>query len=105
MTFGRWYPLENAPEMTPARAGVLQLRVADGLIDYPRGKSAMIHYTWAPDMRQRARELADAHPGRPWLCRHSETLATAEAADIGAAFDRLVASFRVRFGAEPTFPR
>ena len=35
------------------REGVLQLRVAEGLLDYPRGKSAMVHYEHARDVAPR----------------------------------------------------
>ena len=56
--------------MHPPSEGVLQLRVARGLLDYPRGKSAMVHYAHAADLRAAARALAAAHAGDDLLCRH-----------------------------------
>jgi len=104
MTFGRWYPLAQAGDNAPAQPGVLQLRLEQGLVDYPTGKSAMIHYALCPDLRRSAGELAALHDQSPWLCRHSETLTSAERADLEAAFVRLVDTFRARFGAAPTVP-
>ncbi len=104
MTFGRWYPLTEAGDNAPAQPGVLQLRLERGLVDYPTGKSAMIHYALCPDLHRIAGELAARHRERPWLCRHSETMSAAERADLGAAFVRLVDTFRARFGAAPTLP-
>jgi hypothetical protein len=101
MTFSRWYPLDDASAHTPARPGVLQLRVRDGLIDYPRGKSAMIHYAVADDLRQVATSLPTHYAAVPTLCRHTEELTAAERADLPGAFARLVETFRNRFGAEP----
>ncbi len=104
MTFGRWYSLAEAGRNAPAQPGVLQLRLEQGLVDYPTGKSAMIHYQLCPDLRRSAGELADRHRQRPWLCRHSDSLTAAERVDLQGAFARLVDTFRARFGAAPTFP-
>ncbi|HUH01986.1 MAG TPA: hypothetical protein VML75_08305 [Kofleriaceae bacterium] len=104
MTFSRWYPLDDASTHTPARPGVLQLRVRDGLIDYPRGKSAMIHYAVADDLRRVATSLPARAAPVPILCRHTEELSAAERADLAGAFARLLATFRARFGAEPGLP-
>lgn len=100
MKFGPWHPLEASAERLPARAGVLQVRLARGLVRYPRGKSAMIRYAGADDVRRLAAELAAAHPGAPWLCRASE----GECADPAAAAARMIAEFDERFGACPFIP-
>lgn len=105
MSFGRWYPLEEAAAHAPAGPGVLQMRLARGLIDYPTGKSAMIHYAAAGDLRQAAAELARAHPGREWLCRFADAgpgSGAARGADV--MLIELVTSFRRRFGAPPGLP-
>lgn len=105
MTFSRWYPLEEASAHTPAAPGVLQLRVRDGLIDYPRGKSAMIHYAAAADdLRRVATSLAADYPAVPVLCRHTEELSAVERADLAGACARLLETFRARFGAPPGLP-
>lgn len=42
MSFGRWEPLDRA--RAPSGPGLYQARRAQGLLDYPKGKSAMIQY-------------------------------------------------------------
>jgi hypothetical protein len=97
MRFCPWYPLAEAAAHAPAAEGVLQLRVADGLLDYPRGKSAMIHYEHAHDVRAAA--LA-AKPAGDILCRHLE-LEPGERVDFAAIYAKLLDEFIRRFGAEP----
>lgn len=104
MRFGRWHRLDEAAAAAPPGPGVYQVRVASGLLDYPTGKSAMIRYGAAPDLRAAASELARAHPGRDWLCRFSEEMSAREAADPDAIVAELVAAFRRRFGAPPGQP-
>ncbi len=104
MKFGAWYPLADAARHAPRAPGVFQVRLAEGLLDYPRGKSAMLHYAAADDVAAAALAFAAAHPGAPWWCRHTvepEALATAEARALA---DRLVRDFRVRFGEAPALP-
>jgi hypothetical protein len=101
--FGRWYPLAEAGDHTPARAGVLQLRRATGLLDYPRGKSAMMLYAYAPDLRAAAQVLAGAHAGADLLCRH--LIEIDEATDLAAFCAKLRDEFERRFGAVPELER
>lgn len=104
MRFGRWHRLDEAAAEAPSAPGVFQLKIASGLIDYPTGKSAMIHYGAARDLRQVVAELARANPGREWMCRFSEEMSAREAADPDAIVAELVATFRRRFGAPPGHP-
>ncbi len=120
--FCPWYPLRDAAAHAPASPNVLQVRLARGLRDYPRGKSAMVHYQLAGDARAAAAELAARWPEAELLCRHmieeepedqpeedgENRLATATIADPGHAFwaascDKLTAEFLRRFGALPTY--
>ena len=78
----------------------MQVRVRVGLVDYPRGKSAMVHYAVADDVRAAAVALAAAHPDVDWLCRH--LLAPCDRATAVALGSRLVRDFAARFGVEPT---
>lgn len=84
---------------------MFQIRVAEGLIDYPTGKSAMIHYEIADDVRAavaafRARSPAPA--AAAWLCRHTiEMTAADRAAELHA---RLLREFTARFGTAPALP-
>ena len=102
MRFCSWYPLADAPASAPAAPGVLQLRLAAGLVDYPRGKSAMVHYAHAADARAAAAALAARHAGRALLCRHLDL--EGETVDVAAFHAKLVAEFVRRFGAPPALP-
>lgn len=97
MRFGPWHPLLAAADRLPPQGGVLQVRLERGLVSYPRGKSAMISYVGAGDVRQLAARLAGAHPGEPWLCRAS----LGACPDPLAAAARLLAEFEERFGSCP----
>lgn len=104
MRFGPWYPLDEAARRTPAAAGVFQVRLAGGLLAYPTGRSAMVHYGWS-DSDLRAEVLAFA-AGRELalLCRHAEEMTAAELRYPRAAHDRLREQFIHRFGAPPGTP-
>ncbi|MFB6372552.1 MAG: hypothetical protein ABEN55_05465 [Bradymonadaceae bacterium] len=49
--FSSWYPLtdEGVDEHAPDGPAALQIKRADGLVDYPGGKSAMVCYFYAGD--------------------------------------------------------
>src|SRR4051812_17051909 len=101
MRFCPWYPLDEAAAHAPAARGVFQVRVADGLCDYPTGKSAMIHYEAADDVRAAAAAFAAGHPDRALLCRHTIEI---EGDDLAAFHARLLRDFRARFGVGPELP-
>jgi hypothetical protein len=96
--FGPWYPVESAGDRSPAAEGVLQLRLARGLVDYPTGKSAMVAYRHAPDVRAAAQELARTCPGE-LLCRH--LIEFPAATDLAAFCVKLREDFVRRFGRAP----
>jgi hypothetical protein len=99
MRFGPWYPLAEARDLAPAGVGMLQLRLAAGLIDYPRGKSAMVHYEHAADLRAAAAAWAAAHGSAGIVCRH--LIETDAATDLAAFCAKLSDEFVRRFGASP----
>lgn len=103
MKFGPWYALADARDHAPAGEGVFQLRLATGLLDYPRGKSAMVHYEHAGNVRARAQAWAAAHGADGIVCRH--LIETDAAADLGVFCAKLAGEFVRRFGAEPRLPR
>jgi len=49
--FGDWTEPAAAEVTAPAEPGVFQVRVKAGLLAYPRGKSAMLFYGAAQDLR------------------------------------------------------
>jgi hypothetical protein len=95
--FCPWYPLDEAGAHAPAGPGVFQVRLPAGLLDYPTGKSAMVHYELAEDVRAAATQYAEAHAQRGWLCRHTVEID----GDLAVLHARLVRDFRARFGAAP----
>ena len=98
MRFGPWYALSEAGDLAPDAEGVVQLRLASGLLDYPRGKSAMVHYACG-NMRAAASAWALAHGSEGIVCRHLiEIDATT---DLMAFYVRLSDDFVRRFGAPP----
>src|SRR5512146_1509090 len=101
--FCPWYPLAEAAAHAPPTEGVLQLRVVTGLLDYPRGRSAMVHYEHARDVRAAATALAAAHENEDLLCRHVE-IEGDEAVDYVAFHAKVRDEFVRRFGTPPTFP-
>jgi len=103
MGFCPWYPLADAGGHAPAGEGVFQVRIAEGLLDYPTGKSAMVHYEHAVDVRQRALALGAEHPGEALLCRHLE-IEHAERVDLAAFHAKVREEFVRRFGTPPAFP-
>jgi hypothetical protein len=101
MRFGPWYPLASARDLAPAAEGVLQLRLASGLLDYPRGKSAMVHYAHAGDVRAAATAWAAAHGADGIVCRH---LIEDDGVARAALYTGLLDEFVRRFGSPPRRP-
>jgi hypothetical protein len=105
MRFGRWYPLAEASAHAPAEPGVFQVRVRSGPVDYPTGKSAMIHYGASLDLRTAVTAFAAQHPGTDWLCRHTIELTDAGRAHPAQLCDQLLSRFSRQFGSRPRLPK
>lgn len=101
MRFGDWYPLQAAGDLTPEGEGVLQLRLANGLHDYPRGKSAMVWYQHAPALRTAARALAVRFADHDLVCRH--LIEVDGPVDLAAFCAKLREDFERRFGSVPMY--
>jgi hypothetical protein len=78
---------------------MLQLRLASGLVDYPCGKSAMVHYEHAADLRAAAVAWGAAHGDAGIVCRH--LIETDGATDLAAFCAKLSDEFVRRFGGSP----
>ncbi len=103
MQFCPWYPLADAARHAPVGEGVLQLKLAAGLLDYPLGKSAMVHYEHAADTRTAAIALAARLVGLDLMCRHLE-IAADGAVDPQAIHGKVLGEFVRRFGVPPKLP-
>jgi hypothetical protein len=102
MRFGPWRPLVEAPDAAPVGPGVLQAR-GEALLDFPRGKSAMVLYAAsAPDEglqsylrgRGAARLATAGQLGACWVRFGGSTRPAEE-------LERLLRLFVERFGAAP----
>ncbi|CAN5457395.1 hypothetical protein BH11MYX1_BH11MYX1_40150 [soil metagenome] len=101
MRFCPWYPLSEAATRVPAGESVLQLRVAEGLIDYPRGKSAMVHYAHTLDAVTVAVALAWTYRDLDLWCRHLELEGDRDV-DLSAFHGKLLHESVRRFGRAPS---
>ncbi len=81
----------------------MQVRLAAGLVDYPRGKSAMVHYAEVADVRAAALAQASAHGASAsgLVCRH--LIEIPDATDLGTFYAKLREQFVRRFGSPPVF--
>jgi hypothetical protein len=104
MRFCPWYLLADGGAHAPPSPGMFQVRIADGLLDYPGGKSAMVHYETADDLRASIVAFAARHADAGWLCRHTIEMSGDPVEDAQALYARLVGEFRARFGSAPRFP-
>jgi hypothetical protein len=99
--FGPWQSLDEAGASAPDSPGVLQAR-GDGLLLFPRGKSAMILYAASAEDESLAAFVARSRPLLAQAAalggRHIRFAVTAQP---GAALQRLLDRFAERFGAPP----
>ena len=110
LTFGRWFPYaaEALAEM-PDEPGVFQVRREQGLVDLPRGKSAMLRYGAAESSLRRSFAELLAQPGPRAMIETGDGAAEAEAWLVRWAsspvprehYERLLRGFTERFGAPP----
>jgi hypothetical protein len=95
VTFGTWRALPTAT--APRKPGLLQARVAE-LLEYPRGKSAMVYYDGDEDVAQAfARLCARVPPGADVRVRFGECR------DPEVQLLRKLDEFKRRFGALPAW--
>ncbi|MBK9072638.1 MAG: hypothetical protein IPL79_16810 [Myxococcales bacterium] len=107
--FGRWYPLAAFAEHIEAGVGVFQVKLAKGLIDYPKGKSAMIHYGYGASLRDEVGSLVAVKQTAggqvdAWMCRHTIEFPSGRVMEAQHLYERLLAQFVSRFGSEPRLP-
>jgi hypothetical protein len=132
MKFCPWYPLNESAAIVPpvsnikrtlgsadldrpcerlaAGQGIWQVRQASGLLSYPRGKSAMVHYHLSRhNVAVDIAAFAQAHPMQSpsWLCRHlisDDDQALPPDTALDEFYDTLLAQFVARFGQMPQVP-
>ena len=105
MRFCTWYPIAGIPDegetAPPSSPGMLQVRLAAGLQEYPSGKSAMLHYEVSADVRAAVVGFATDHAKEPWVIRHTIEMTASDIAGIAEFADELTRTFEQRFGCAP----
>jgi hypothetical protein len=96
--FVHWYALRDAGEHAPAGPGVLQIKIPAGLLTYPTGKSAMVHYASSQNLQEEVTRLAAEHAELDFLCRHQSSEQPA------VLLDFVQTQFLRRFGTAPSWP-
>lgn len=104
--FSSWYPLtdEGIAEHAPKGPAAIQVRRADGLVDYPSGKSAMVWYGYLEEVEETLREVFADEIDEPGARGHGPLqfrYMTGEGAleDLEKVADK----FARRFGGSPVF--
>src|SRR5688572_14264598 len=92
--FGPWLRPADVAESVPDSPAVVQVRVRDGLVDYPAGRSAMVWYG-AGAAHAVAAALARRRDAGDLLVRFRPS------PEPGPEADDLLARFRSRFGTLP----
>lgn len=106
--FSSWYPLtdDGIETHAPEGAAALQVKRADGLVDYSSGKSAMVCYFYADEAARALRERFDDEIDEPGTRGEGELvfryLQDDEAKDTLAD---LLYKFVKKFGEPPRFNR
>ena len=77
---------------------MFQVKVDGALVQYPTGKSAMIHYGCGDDLRSITVAFDAEHRGNVWLCRHVVDK------NYERRFERILGDFVARFGSSPRLP-
>ena len=98
MNFCPWYALSTSGMRAPREAGVFQVKVIAGLVEYPGGKSAMVHYGHGSDLLAVTNAFDREYPDNAWVCRHVVD------ANHERRFERVLDQFVTRFGARPRVP-
>ena len=96
--FVHCYPLQEAQRHAPSGPGVYQIRVPAGLLDYPKGKSAMVHYGSSANLRAAIEALAASRLEGDFLCRHQSS------EEPAVLLEFVCSQFERRFGSVPVWP-
>ncbi len=50
MRFSDWLTFDDIADRVPKEPGLFQIKIREGLLSYPRGKSAMFYYGYSEDL-------------------------------------------------------
>lgn len=101
MRYSDWTPLIETGTQAPTKAGLFQIRIREGLLNYPQGKSAMFYYGYATDLRAGLKRFREDVV--PFLEVNAETLLARwmPAEDPEERFQQHLQTFLTNFGTMP----
>ena len=101
MRFSDWLTFEEFAEQVPKEPGLFQIKMREGLLSYPRGKSAMFYYGYSEDLNYGL--LKFSRDILPPLKMKAETLFARwmAAEDFEIRFKNQLDLFRSNFGSFP----
>lgn len=101
MRFSEWKSLETISADAPHDAGLFQIKIREGLLNYPNGKSAMFYYGFAQNLNRGLLKFLSEI--LPLLEVNTDALFIRwmPASDSDARFQNLLNSFVANFGALP----
>ena len=101
MRFSDWYNLKEIAVHLPSKPGLFQIRIVNGLLNYPSGKSAMFYYGFADNLK---RDVPPFLQNRlPILEQSGDALLirSMPAQDARSRFQKYLDKFLLQFGSLP----
>ncbi|MCH8954398.1 hypothetical protein IIA28_03640 [candidate division KSB1 bacterium] len=101
MRFSDWLTFDDIAEQVPKEPGLFQIKTREGLLSYPRGKSAMFYYGYSEDLNYGLQKFS--RDILPPLKMTPETLFARwmAAEDFEIRFKNQLDLFRSNFGSFP----
>ncbi len=101
MRFSEWKSLETISTMAPNDGGLFQIKVREGLLNYPTGKSAMFYYGFAINLNRGLLKFQNEILPLLEISTDALVIRWMSAADFETRFQSLLNSFVSNFGALP----
>lgn len=101
MRFSDWHTFDELAEQVPAEPGLFQIKIREGLLSYPQGKTAMFYYGYSEDLNYGLQKFHENI--LPILNMESEILFARWMAveDFEVRFKNLLDFFHSNFGSFP----
>ena len=101
MRFSDWLTFDDIADRVPKEPGLFQIKTREGLLSYPRGKSAMFYYGYSEDLNYGLQKFS--RDILPRLKMTAETLFARwmAAEDFELRFKNQLDLFRSNFGSFP----
>ena len=101
MRFSEWKSLETISAAAPHDGGLFQIKIRDGLLNYPTGKSAMFYYGFATNLNCGLFKFRNEILPLLEISMDALVIRWMSAVDTETRFQSLLNSFVSNFGALP----